>query len=248
MDSLLKHKKWQLPENDHCTCIYSNLIIPVGGVIAQHKTTHRLHTLQVQCHHARSSVTIGGVDKAHQSLLCTWVCRQLVQWHHVKSWHAHLKQLSMLHRSFRSPYYNYGYKCMASKAWREALVSKIAAVCALTLDLDARIYYTMYKFPFSWLESGLPSATYNMYIAMYSGTSECGHALGPSILSFVERLSSFRGYFVQSLCGMVHLVCPFFGVSFIGGFTVPWARDSVSTAQDRERTFGNIHVHYIITL
>ena len=36
-------------------------------------------------------------------------------------------------------------------------------------------------------------------VSSYSGTSECGHALGPSILSFVERLSSFRGYFVQSL-------------------------------------------------
>ena len=59
----------------------------------------------------------------------------------------------------------------------------------------------------------------------YSGTSECGHTLGPSILSFVERLSSFRGYFVQSLYTTVHLLCPSFrglssfGVSFIGGFT-----------------------------
>ena len=60
---------------------------------------------------------------------------------------------------------------------------------------------------------------------MYSGTSQCGHALGPSILSFVERLSSFRGYFVQSLYTMAHLAaCPLFrdfssfGVSFIGGF------------------------------
>ena len=48
----------------------------------------------------------------------------------------------------------------------------------------------------------------------------------PCILSFVERLSSFRGYFVQSLYTMVHLVCLLFRglssfrVSFIGGFTV----------------------------
>ena len=37
--------------------------------------------------------------------------------------------------------------------------------------------------------------TRRMHVRVYSGTSECGHALGPSILSFVERLSSFRGYF-----------------------------------------------------
>ena len=45
-------------------------------------------------------------------------------------------------------------------------------------------------------------------------------------LGLVERLSSFRGCFVQSLYTTVHLVCPLFrglssfGVSFIGGFTV----------------------------
>jgi len=49
-------------------------------------------------------------------------------------------------------------------------------------------------------------------------------ALGPSILSFVERLSSFRGYFVQRLNTMVHLVYPLLRglsslrVSFIRGF------------------------------
>ena len=44
----------------------------------------------------------------------------------------------------------------------------------------------------------------------YSGTSECGHTLGPIILSFVERLSSFRGCFVQSLytTALCFEVCP----------------------------------------
>ena len=48
----------------------------------------------------------------------------------------------------------------------------------------------------------------------------------PYRLSFVERLSSFGGYFVQSVYTRAHLVCPLlgglssFGVSFIGGFTV----------------------------
>ncbi len=36
--------------------------------------------------------------------------------------------------------------------------------------------------------------------------SNNGHILGPSILSFVERLSSFRGYSVLLL-----LVCPLLG-------------------------------------
>ena len=52
------------------------------------------------------------------------------------------------------------------------------------------------------------------------------HTIGPSILSFVERFSSFRGYFVQSVYTRVHLVYALlgdlssFGVSFTGGFTV----------------------------
>ena len=46
-------------------------------------------------------------------------------------------------------------------------------------------------------------------------------------MSFVERLSSFGGYFVQNVYTRVHLVCPLLGglssfrVSFIGGFTEP---------------------------
>ena len=35
--------------------------------------------------------------------------------------------------------------------------------------------------------------------------------MGPTCLSFVERLSSFRGYFVQSVYTRVHLVCPLLG-------------------------------------
>ena len=48
---------------------------------------------------------------------------------------------------------------------------------------------------------------------------------GSAILSFVERLSSFGGYFVQSVYTTVFLDCPllgglsYFGVSFIGGFS-----------------------------
>ena len=45
----------------------------------------------------------------------------------------------------------------------------------------------------------------------HTGTSKRGHALGPSILSFVERLSSFRGYFVQSLYNYNGT----FGLSFV---------------------------------
>ena len=50
--------------------------------------------------------------------------------------------------------------------------------------------------------------------------------LGPAVLSFVERLSSFRGDFPWSVYKRVLLACPLlgglssFGVSFIGGFTV----------------------------
>ena len=50
---------------------------------------------------------------------------------------------------------------------------------------------------------------------------------GTQHLSLVERLSSFRGYSVQSLYTTgINLVCPLFrglssfGVSFIGGFIV----------------------------
>ena len=45
-------------------------------------------------------------------------------------------------------------------------------------------------------------------------------------LSFVERLSSFGGYSVQSMYTRVQMACPLlgglssFGVSFNGGFTV----------------------------
>ena len=68
------------------------------------------------------------------------------------------------------------------------------------------------------------------------------HALGPSILSFVERLSSFRGYFVQSLFTMVHLVCPLFrglssfGVSFIRGFTIHAVRSYLPMINESGQT------------
>ncbi len=62
------------------------------------------------------------------------------------------------------------------------------------------------------------------YSVAYLYTVEPPHS-GHSILSFIERLSSFGGYFVWSVYTRVLLVCPLFrglssfGASFIGGFT-----------------------------
>ncbi len=67
-----------------------------------------------------------------------------------------------------------------------------------------------------WIKKLVPSKMENhifhrfefsTYIATYSETSEEWTCLGPSLLSFVERLSSFGGYFVQNVYRREHLVC-----------------------------------------
>ena len=65
--------------------------------------------------------------------------------------------------------------------------------------------------------SGMSRVQWNLRIVDTIGTTH---------LSFVERLSSFGGYFVQSVHTRVQMMCPLlgglssFGVSFIGDFTV----------------------------
>ena len=73
---------------------------------------------------------------------------------------------------------------------------------------------------------------------------------GPAVLSFVERLSSFRSNFLYSAYTRVLSGCPLlgglssFGVSFLGGFTVLWSLRLSPASYWFHRSVGGVTVLY----